>query len=262
MAITNTTSSVQGIFSLHVITAGSAIIFLLGAIFVLLRQLSGGPGQPRTFRKFTRSTDIRHSSMATHLFLLLGLTTLALAYATQSSIVALQSRLNSPFYITSAYAYPQYTAPYGYNPEIRYGKIISILSFTYQCAMILMNASIVGAIWITANYLQNNGTGIREPGMVSWVLNGMWLAAIVGLGFASWGLGLSRRGSGNGALAYPTLVGGDYMVRTLYVVYVSIVIAASTSATLEAVLCWTGMKKHGFAGVSLFSSLPSPLFFS
>jgi len=194
--------------------------------------------------------------MATHLFLLVGLTTLTLAYATQSSIVALQSRLNSPFYITSAYAYPQYTAPYGYNSEIRYGKIISILSFTYQCAMILMNASIVGAIWITANYLQNNGTGIREPGMVSWGLNGMWMAAIVSLGFASWGLGLSRRGSGNGALAYPTLVGGDYMVRTLYVVYVSIVIAASTSATLEAVLCWTGMKKNGFAGVSLLPLLP------
>lgn len=188
--------------------------------------------------------------MATHLFLLLGLTTLALAYATQSAIVALQSRLNSPFFITSAYAYPQYTAPYGYNPDIHYGKIISILSFIYQGALILMNASIVGAIWITANYLQNNGTGIREPGKLSWLWNTLWMAAIVGLGFASWGMGLARRGSKNSAYAYPTLVHGDYMVRTLYVVYVSVVIAASTSVTIEAVLCWIGMKKNGFAGVS------------
>ena len=63
-------------------------------------------------------------------------------------------------------------------------------------------------------------------------------------------MGLARRGSKNSAYAYPTLVHGDYMVRTLYVVYVSVVIAASTSVTIEAVLCWIGMKKNGFAGVS------------
>ncbi|KAA8621591.1 hypothetical protein PtrV1_06092 [Pyrenophora tritici-repentis] len=62
MAITNTTSTVQAIFSLHVVTASSALLLLLAAIFVLLRQLSGRPGQPRTFRKFTRSTDIKHSN--------------------------------------------------------------------------------------------------------------------------------------------------------------------------------------------------------
>ncbi|KAI2480736.1 hypothetical protein Ptr902_07761 [Pyrenophora tritici-repentis] len=255
MAITNTTSTVQAIFSLHVVTASSALLLLLAAIFVLLRQLSGRPGQPRTFRKFTRSTDIKHSSLATHLFLLLGLSTLFLAYATQSSIVALQSRLSSPFTITSAYAYPQYTAPYGFNPSIHYAKILSILSFTYQCATILLNTAIVGAIWITANYLQNNGTGIKEPGKVSWMLNGGWMAAILGLGFASWGLGLVKRGSGGAAVVYGTLVQGDYMVRTLYVVYMSVVIAASTSVTIEAVLCWIGVKKNGFAGTRFKSAL-------
>ncbi|KAE8866872.1 hypothetical protein PTNB73_04966 [Pyrenophora teres f. teres] len=255
MAITNTTSAVQAIFSLHVITAGSALLLSLAAIFVLLRQLSGGPGQPRTFRKFTRSTDIKHSSLATHLFLLLGLSTLFIAYATQSSIVALQSRLSSPFSITSAYAYPQYTAPYGFNPSIHYAKILSILSFTYQCATILLNTAIVGAIWITANYLQNNGTGIREPGKVSWVLNGAWMAAILGLGFASWGLGLVKRGSGDAAVVYGDLVQGDHMVRTLYVVYMAVVIAASTSVTIEAVLCWIGVRKNGFAGTRFKSAL-------
>jgi hypothetical protein len=193
--------------------------------------------------------------MGTQIFLLTGLFTLMIAYATQSAIVALQSRLNSPFYITSAYAYPQYTSPFGYNPDIQYGKIISILSFVYQCAMIIMNACIVGAIWIHANHVQSNGTGIKEPGFLSWILNVFWLLAILALGFASWAVGLARRGNGNSALAYPSLIAVDYMVRTLYVVYVAVVIAASTSATLEAVLCWIGIRKNGITGVSSLFSL-------
>lgn len=248
MAITNTTSTVQGIFALHVVTAGSSIILILAALALFGRQLVGGPGRPRRFMKFTRSTEKRHSSMGTQIFLILGLFTLMIAYATQSSIVALQSRLPSPFYITSAYAYPQYTEPFGNNDAIQYGKIISILSFTYQGSMIIMNACIVGAIWIHANHVQNNGTGIKEPGLLSWVLNGFWMAAILALGIASWGLGLARRGSGNSALSYNSLVSVDYMVRTLYVVYVSVVIAASTSATLEAILCWIGIRKNGIVG--------------
>jgi hypothetical protein len=195
--------------------------------------------------------------MGTQIFLLTGLFTLMIAYAMQSAIVALQSRLNSPFYITSAYAYPQYISPSGYNPNTQYGKIISILSFVYQCAMIIMNACIVGAIWIHANHVLSNGTGLKEPGFLSWILNVFWLLAILALGFASWAVGLARRGSGNSALAYPSLIAGDYMVRTLYVVYVAVVIAASTSATLEAVLCWIGIRKNGITGVSsLFSILP------
>lgn len=177
-----------------------------------------------------------------------------LAYATQSAIVALQTRYpGSPFYVTSAYAYPSYPAATGFNPSTRYGKIISILSFLYQCAMILMNASIVGAIWIFANHVHSNGTRLREPGLLSIVWNAFWMLAILGLGLASWAVGLSRRGSGNTARAYPTLVQYDYIVRTLYVTYVVVVIVASTSATLEAVLCWIGIKKNGVPGVSFLS---------
>jgi hypothetical protein len=251
MAITNTTSTVQAIFSLHVVTAGSSILLLLAALALFGRQLAGGPGRPRKFMKFTRSTEKRHSSMGTQIFLITGLFTLMIAYATQSSIVALQSRLNSPFYITSAYSYPQYTAPFGNNDSIKYGKIISILSFLYQCAMIIMNACIVGAIWIHANHVQNNGTGIKEPGFLSWIWNGFWILALLALGFASWAVGLARRGSGNSALAYPSLIRSDYLVRTLYATYVAVVIAASTSATLEAILCWLGIRKNGVTGVSL-----------
>jgi hypothetical protein len=75
--------------------------------------------------------------------------------------------------------------------------------------------------------------------------------ALLALGFASWAVGLARRGSGNSALAYPSLIRSDYLVRTLYVTYVAVVIAASTSATLEAILCWLGIRKNGVTGVSL-----------
>ncbi|KAL1798274.1 hypothetical protein ACET3X_002311 [Alternaria dauci] len=255
MAITNTTSAVQAIFSLHVVTAGSSILLLLAALALFGRRLVGGSGRPWIFMRFTRSIEKGHSSMGTHVFLITGLFTLMVAYATQSSIVALQSRLNSPFHITPAYSYPQYTAPFGYDDSIQYGKIISILSFLYQCALIIMNACIVGAIWIHANHVQNNGTGIKEPGVVSWALNGFWMLAILALGFASWAVGLARRGSGNSALAYPTLVRSDYIVQTLYVTYVSVVIAASTSATVEAVLCWIGIKKNGLTGTRSSKSI-------
>jgi hypothetical protein len=184
------------------------------------------------------------------------------AYAAQSAIVALQSRLAiSPFYVTSSYAYPHYPGAFAYNPDMRYGKSISILSFLYQCAMILMNTSIVGAIWIYANHIHSNGTHLREPGFLSMVLNSFWMLAILGLGFASWAVGMARRGSGNSALAYPSQIGSDYIVRTLYVVYLSVVIGASTSVTIEGILCWLGIKKNGLPGVSHISP-PTPLAFT
>jgi hypothetical protein len=182
--------------------------------------------------------------MFTHLFLLSALFNLLVAYAAQSAIVALQSRITSPYSITSAYLYPSYTPPTGTSSP-SYGKYISILSFLY------MNTSLVGAIWIYTNHIHHNGTGIREPGFLSWVWNTLWMLAILALGFASWAVGLARRGSGRGAFAYSSLVSGNYIVRTLYVVYLVAVIAASTSVTLEAFLCWLGVKKNGIVGVSL-----------
>ena len=124
--------------------------------------------------------------------------------------------------------------------------------------MILMNASIVGAIWIYANHVHSNGTQLREPGMLSMALNLFWMVAILALGLASWSLGLYRRGSGSSALPYPTQIGSDYVIRTLYVTYVSVVIAASTSVTLEAILCWLGIKKNGIPGVSASPQPPPP----
>ena len=79
------------------------------------------------------------------------------------------------------------------------------------------------------------------------------MVAILGLGFASWGLGMERRGSGEEAVAYPGLVQGEGEVRKIFVAYVVVVVAASTSVTLEAFLCWVGVRRNG-GGVSLIFS--------
>lgn len=256
MGITNASSAVKGIFSLHVITACVSFLLFLAALGLFAKQLTGRRSQSRTVMKVWQSTGKRHSATSTQFFVLTGLFCLMLGYAAQSAIVALQSRLTvSPFYITSSYAYPRYPGVTTSTPNLRYGSAISILSFLYQCAMILMNASIVGAIWIYANHVHSNGTQLREPGMLSMALNLFWMVAILALGLASWSLGLYRRGSGSSALPYPTQIGSDYVIRTLYVTYVSVVIAASTSVTLEAILCWLGIKKNGIPGNKFQSPL-------
>ncbi|XP_014562417.1 hypothetical protein COCVIDRAFT_84234 [Bipolaris victoriae FI3] len=255
MGITNASSAVKGIFSLHVITACVSFLLFLAGLALFAKQMTRGRGQPRTM-KVWQSTGKRHSATSTHLFVLTGLFCLSLAYAAQSATVALQSRPStSPSYITSAYAYPHYPGTPTTVPDTRYTRAISILSFLYQLATILLNASIIGAIWIYANHVHSNASQLREPGFASMLLNGFWLLAILALGLASWSLGLWRRGSGKAALPYPTLIGADYVVRTLYVTYVSVVIAASTSVTLEAILCWVGIRKHGVPGNKFQSPL-------
>jgi len=257
MGITNASGAVKGIFSLHIITACVSFLLFLAALALFAKQLRGGAsGRSRQVMRVWQSTGKRHSASGTQFFVITGLLCLAIGYAAQSAIVALQSRLAiSPFYVTSAYAYPRYPGVSTSTPDLRYGRSISILSFIYQAAMIIMNASIVGAIWIFANHVHSNATQLREPGFLSVVLNLFWMVAIGALGLASWSLGLYRRGSGSSALPYPMEIGGDYVIRTLYVVYVSVVIAASTSVTIEAILCWLGIKKNGVPGNKFQSSL-------
>lgn len=248
-AISNTTKAVQAIWSLHVATAGLAFILLAAAGLLLARQFTGGPARPRFMRKSLRGTIKKHSSLGTHLFLMSGLFNLMTAYATQAAIVALQAEIDSPVDITAAYAYQSHLAQPQNSFGTSRGKVISILSFLYQLASILTNFSIIGAIWLHANHMEENATGMKAPGFISWIWNLFWLAAVLGLGVASWALGMKRRGGGNDAYSYPYLVDNDFMTRAIYVSYVAVVITASTSATLEAVLCWLGIKKNALVTV-------------
>lgn len=186
MSITSATSTVQAIFALHVATAGLAFLLLTGAGLVFLGQLKSGSARPNAFKRGSlRGANARpHSSLGTHFWLMSGLFNLMVAYAAQAAIVALQSRISSPFSITSAYSYPSYGGNGGTNGPSRYGKDISILSFLYQFATILTNVSIIGAIWMYSNHLQCNSTRMRAPGFMSWIWNLFWMAAILALGFA------------------------------------------------------------------------------
>ncbi|KZM20859.1 uncharacterized protein EKO05_0007797 [Ascochyta rabiei] len=248
MAITNTTSTVQAIFALHTATAGLALLMLVTAGLVFLKQLKSGTSRPGGWKRFSHSVGVpRHSSLGTHFWLMSGLFCLMVAYAAQAAVVALQTMINSPFSITSAYSYPSYGTS-NVVTGANYSKDISILSFLYQFASILVNVCIVGAIWMHANHLECNGTGIRAPGFISWIWNQFWILAMLGLGFAAWGLAYTRRGNGNDALYFLSILSSSYITRSVYVAYVAVTIAASTSATLEALLCLTGVKKNGLGG--------------
>ncbi|KAF2126889.1 hypothetical protein P153DRAFT_377826 [Dothidotthia symphoricarpi CBS 119687] len=243
--MSQTTKTVQAIFSLHLATSGLAFILLVASALLLARQFAGGPGRPSFMRKAFGAIRKKHSSLGTHLFLMSALSSLIIAYAAQSAIVVLQVMVDSPVDITSAYAYQAHLAQPVNSFGTSQGRMISILSFVYQLASILTNFSIIGAIWLHANHMEENATGLKCPGFISWIWNLFWLAAVLGLGVASWALGMQRRGNHNEAYSYSSLVHTDFMVRTLYVAYIAVVITASTSATLEAVLCWIGTKKNG-----------------
>lgn len=156
---------------------------LVTAGLVFLKQLKSGTSRLGGLKLFSRKAGApRHSSLGTHFWLMSGLFNLMVAYAAQAAIVALQTKINSPFSITSMYSYPSYEAA---NPTgVSYGKEISILSFLYQFASILVNVSIVGSIWMHANHLECNATGLKAPGVISWIWNQFWILAMLGLGFA------------------------------------------------------------------------------
>jgi len=249
MTLSSTSSTVQAIFALHTATAGLALLMLITAGLVFLKQLKSGTARLGGWKRVSRNAGApRHSSLGTHFWLMSGLFNLMVAYAAQAAIVALQTRIPSPFSITSMYSYPSYGA--NSITGANYGKEISVLSFLYQFASILVNVSIVGAIWVHANHLECNATGMKAPGIISWIWNQFWILAMLGLGFAAWGLAFVRRGSGDSALYFLSILSSSYITRTIFVTYVAVTIAASFFVTIEAVLCLTGVKKNGLTSTA------------
>ena len=77
---------------------------------------------------------------------------------------------------------------------------------------------------------------------------------------SAWGLAFIRRGSGNSALYFLSILSSSYITRTIFVTYVAVTIAASFFATIEAVLCLIGVKKNGLTSVripSLIHTIPN-----
>lgn len=67
--------------------------------------------------------------------------------------------------------------------------------------------------------------------------------------FSAWGLAYIRRGNGDSASYFLSILSSSYITRTIFVTYVAVTIAASTWVTIEALLCLTGVKKNGIGGV-------------
>jgi hypothetical protein len=68
---------------------------------------------------------------------------------------------------------------------------------------------------------------------------------------SAWGLAFVRRGSGDSALYFLSILSSSYIARTIFVTYVAVTIAASFFVTIEAVLCLTGVKKNGLTSVCI-----------
>lgn len=70
---------------------------------------------------------------------------------------------------------------------------------------------------------------------------------------SSWGLAFTRRGSGDSALYFLSILSSSYITRTIFATYVAVTVAASFFVTIEAVLCLTGVKKNGLTSVRVHS---------
>lgn len=75
---------------------------------------------------------------------------------------------------------------------------------------------------------------------------------------SAWGLAFVRRGSGDSALYFLSILSSSYITRTIFVTYVAVTIAASFFVTIEAVLCLTGVKKNGLTSVRIPSLTTQP----
>lgn len=253
-------SAVKGVFALDVVTACLAFILLaLNITIIVTRRVNG---RARSFTHIRRSSDGAplRTTLATHLFLAPALLCLTIAYAIQSAVVALDAKVRAPAAITSAYAYSyadSLQAPW----TTSYGKSLSILSFTFQLAAVLLTFALTGAVWLHSNNLTNNGLGVSMPGKKSKIWNTFILTCILAFGLASWALGLDMRGSGDDALTYPGTMDDPGTTRVLFVVFRIIVIIASTSVSIEVIRNYFNLKKNGAADVSSANlDVPSLLF--
>ncbi|KAF2260334.1 hypothetical protein CC78DRAFT_584894 [Lojkania enalia] len=250
----DTTPSVKGIFSFHVIVAGLALIgFITACALVLIRFING---RIRSFHKARPALgdggrDGGYSplktTLGTHLFLVPAFFCLSIAYAVEAGVVGLDIYANAPASVTSPYAYP-YAGGRASSAGTSHGAAISILSFTFSLAKLLMTTALTGAVWLHSNNLTNNGTGVNSPSKLSKIWNAFWLTAILAFSLASWGEGLWHRGGGRTAQTFGGAIRSDYTTRVLFIVYRCIVIFISTSVSIEVLLNYFKVKRNGISG--------------
>ncbi|KAL9004601.1 MAG: hypothetical protein Q9188_002588 [Gyalolechia gomerana] len=242
--INDTTSSVKAIFSLDVITASLALLLLVVAAVIVLTRIKNGH-----IRSFTRSSDTGplRTTLSTHLCLIPALFCLAVAYAMQSAIVALQVNSQLPTSITAAFAYHYADG----DSDASSGQTISILTFTQQLAAILFTFFLTAAVWLHSNNLTTNGTNVNSPSKLSVIWNALILTAILAFGLAAWGQGLSVRGSGQNAMSFPDTITDDRITRILFIVFRCVVIFTSTSVSIEVLRNYLNLKSNGTPGVGL-----------
>jgi hypothetical protein len=240
--ITTERPSYQAIFALDIITAAGALV-LLG--------LASKPAFQRIkARRFTLTSKSHgtplKNSLGTYLFLWPALLCLFIAYTTRLVADALQT-----------HGFIAYDADLSWNgrpsysiPENKWGTGVSALSFATTFATILFTVLLNGGVWIHSSHVQSNGTGRLAPNMLSKIWNAFIMLAMLATGMAAWGKGMSERDTSLGSLSsisrlsWSNVLNHDHTTRILYILYESIVVAASLSVTVEVLREYSTTNKN------------------
>lgn len=233
--------AVQGVFALHVIV--TVLAFLLTLLITTLAILL-------FLRRSSRHRSNRTSPKGTFAFLFPGALCLAIAQAATAASVAQQANNSSPASITHAFSlhYP------GSNNASSASTTSINLSFLNAFAFILSTVSLNGAVWLHASHATSNGLAVGQPSRLSIAGNTFLLAAMLGTGFASWGLTIAADTPNE---RYGNVLQDDTTSAILYTVFRACVVGSSISVSIEAIRRFVQVKNHSPRDVRFHSSSPS-----
>jgi hypothetical protein len=249
--ITNERESYQAVFALDVITAAGALILLGLASKPTFQRIKErrftAPGKENSARDGPLKT-----TLGTYLFLWPALLCLFVAYVCRFVSDLLKTSGTIDYYADLGWngrrAYTLTGSDYAFS--------ISALTFTTTLATIFFTVLLNGGVWIHSSHVQENGTGISTPKMMSRIWNTFIMLAMLGTGLAAWGLGMEARDISSGSsgpdalLSWSNVMSHDRATRITYIVHEAIVVAASLSVSIE-VLREYGTTNKNAHGVSL-----------
>lgn len=241
MSLSSARSAVRGVFALQVVVAVLAFLLTLVITYLAITLFT---------HRASRHRSNRTSPKGTLAFLLLGILCLAIAQAATAASVALQTDTSSPISITHAFSLHYDTT----NPNSSPSTTSTNLSFLNAVAFIPSTVALNGAVWLHSSHATSNGLAVGQPSWLSIALNTLLLTAMLGTGFASFGLAAS---SYTPASRYGTVLQDDRAARITYTVFRACVVGASISVSTEAIRRFKQVKNNSSRDVRCPHFMPS-----
>ncbi|CAI6341977.1 unnamed protein product [Periconia digitata] len=186
-----------------------------------------------------RHKSNKTSPKGTLLFLSAGILCLAIAQASTSASVALQTDSSTPATITHAFSL-HYRGSFNTAPAQSSTTSVS-LSFLNAFAFIVETVCLNGAVWLHSSHATANGLAVGQPSRVSVIGNSLLLVVMAGTGFASWGLGMS---ADTPSERYGSVLQDHVPSRVVYTVFRACVVVATASVAGEAWRRFAQVKAH------------------